>query len=245
MADISLILPTRERLSLANRMLDSVCQNADRPQRLEVVVYVDRDDEASHGIDHADLHVVRLVGPKAKMGAMTQACYAACSGRCVMLANDDLVFRTAGWDTEILARLDRHADGVALIWGNDLMREGTLPTHPFLSRTVVEIIGSICPQAYRRDYIDLHIYDIFCSLRKLGHDRLSYLSDIVFEHMHVDFGKGAIDNVSLKVRKSDDEITFILWAEERRRAAARLARHIDEHPGKPIQATPSNVRRSA
>jgi hypothetical protein len=207
-------------------MLDSACQTADRPQRLEAVVYVDRDDKSSHGIDHAGLHVARLVGARAKMGAMTQACYAVCRGRCIMLANDDLVFRTAGWDTEILARLDAHPDGVGLVWGNDLLRGGALPTHPIVSRTAIEIMGCVCPEAYRRDYIDTHLYDIFCRLRKLGHDRLGYLPDVIFEHMHVDAGKGAIDNTSLKTRKSDDELTFVAWAEERQRVAARLARHI-------------------
>jgi hypothetical protein len=208
-------------------MLDSACQKADHPQRLEAVVYVDRDDRASHGIDHAGLQVVRLVGPRVAMGAMTQACYAVCTGRCVMLANDDLMFRTAGWDTEILARLDRHADGVALVWANDLLRGATLPTHPVVSRTALEIMGCVCPQAYRRDYIDTHIYDVFCTLRRLGHDRLGYLPDVVVEHMHAGAGKGALDNTSVKVRQSDDEITYIAWAEERRAAAARLARHIE------------------
>jgi hypothetical protein len=218
-------------------MLDSAYRNADRPQRLEAVLYVDCDDEASHGIDHAGLDVVRLVGRRTKMGAMTQACYAASSGRCVMLANDDLVFRTVGWDTEIMSRLAGHADGIALIWGNDLLRGVNLPTHPVVSRTAIEIMGCICPPAYRRDYIDTHIYDVFCTLRRLGHDRLDYLPAVVFEHMHVDAGKSPRDSTSMKVRKSDDEITFIAWAEERRRAAARLARHISNPPANPSRSS--------
>jgi hypothetical protein len=220
-------------------MLDSACQTADQPQRVEAVVYVDRDDKSSHGIDHAGLQVVRLVGARAPMGAMTQACYAASSGRYIMLANDDLVFRTVGWDKEILARFDAEPDDVALVWGNDRLRGKALPTHPIISRTAIEIMGCVCPQMYRRDYIDTHIYDVFCTLRSLGHDRLGYLPDVVVEHMHVDAGKGALDNTSVKDRKSDDEITFIAWAEERRRAAAHLARHIEkprESPCRPSLA---------
>jgi hypothetical protein len=226
-------------------MLDSACRTADRPQCLQVVVYVDRDDESSHSIDHTGLHVERLVGPRTTMGAMTQACYAASTGRCVMLANDDLVFRTVGWDSEILARLAVHTDGVALVWGNDLLRGDTLPTHPIVSRTAIEIMGCICPQAYRRDYIDTHIYDVFRTLRRLGHDRLEYLADVVFEHMHVDAGKGTLDDTAMKIRKSDDEITFIAWAEERRRAAARLGYFIKNPNAKPGPSILNNVRRSA
>jgi hypothetical protein len=229
--DISMILPTRERPALARRMLDSVFATADHPAGLEVVLYVDRDDTLSHGIDHAGLKLVRLLGPRAKMGAMTQACYAASHGRVIMLVNDDQVFRTAGWDTEILTTFARFPDDVALLWGNDLCRGASFPTHPVLSRTVCEIMGGVCPRAYRRDYIDTHIYDVFCTLRRLGHDRLIHLSHVVFEHLQVDVGKAEMDNTSIKLSKADDEITYIAWADERRLAAARLFRHIDSASG--------------
>jgi hypothetical protein len=226
-----MILPTRERPALARRMLDSAYDTADDPDGLEVVLYVDRDDLPSHGIDHTGLKLLRLIGPRAKMGAMTQACYAASHGRVIMLVNDDQVFRTAGWDTEILGTFAHYADDVALVWGNDLCRGASFPTHPVLSRTVCEIMGGVCPQTYRRDYIDTHIHDVFCVLRRLGHDRLIHLSHLVFEHLQVDVGKAEIDNTSIKLSKADDEITYIAWAEERRLAAARLFRHIDSASG--------------
>jgi len=225
--DISLILPTRERPTQARQALDSVARTADRPRQLEVILYVDLDDVPSHGIEHPDLKVVKLIRPRAKMGAMTQACYAASAGRYVMLLNDDVVCRTAGWDAAILARLEQYADDVALVWGNDLFRGATLPSHPILARTACAIMGGVCPQKYHRDYIDAHIYDVFCALRRLGHDRLVYLPDVVFEHMHVEAGKAPFDNTAVKQRKTDDELTYIAWAEERWLAAARLARHIE------------------
>jgi hypothetical protein len=229
--DISMILPTRERPALARRMLDSAYETADDPDGLEVVLYVDRDDLPSHAIGHGGLKSVRLIGPRAKMGAMTQVCYVASRGRVIMLVNDDQVFRTAGWDTEILSTLAKYPDDVALVWGNDLCRGASFPTHPVLSRTVCEIMGGVCPQTYRRDYIDTHIHDVFCVLRRLGHDRLVHLPHLVFEHLQVDVGKAEIDNTSIKLSKADDEITYIAWAEERRLAAARLFRHIDSASG--------------
>jgi hypothetical protein len=225
--DISLILPTRERPLLALRMLESVFATASRPTELEVILYIDRDDRASHEIDHPNLRIVKLICPRAKMGAMTQACYAASSGRYVMLANDDLVCRTSGWDQAIRESFEACADQVALVWGNDLFRGARLPTHPFLSRTACEIMGGICPEAYRRDYIDTHIHDVFCALCRLGHDRRVFLPDLIFEHLHVENGKAEMDNTAIKFRKAEDEMTYIAWAEERRLAAARLARHIE------------------
>jgi hypothetical protein len=201
-----------------------------------VVLYVDRDDEPSHALDHADLSVIQLIRPRAKMGVMTQVCYAASSGRYLMLLNDDVVFRTGGWDTAVLEAFARHGDDVAVVWGNDLFRGSLFPTHPFLSRTACDVLGGVCPGKYHRDYIDTHIYDIFCNLSQLGHHRLVYLPDVVFEHLHVEAGKAAPDDTSVKDRQTDDELTYIAWAEERRLAAVRLARHItsrDRH-GLPV-----------
>jgi hypothetical protein len=225
--EVSLILPTRGRPELARRALDSMVKTADRPDQLEAVLYIDRDDEGSHGIACPGLKVVKLIRPRARMGAMTQACFAASEGRLIMLLNDDVVSRVSGWDAAVRAAFASHADEVGLVWGNDLFRKEQFPTHPIVSRTVCEIMGSICPAAYHRDYIDTHVYDVFASLRSLGHDRLIYLPNVVFEHMHVEVGKAKFDETCVKYHKTDDEVTYLAWAEERQRAAARLAQHVE------------------
>ncbi len=226
MCDISLILPTRERVSQAKRALESVFQTADRPEQLEVILYVDWDDVPSHSIDHPHLKIVQLIRPRAKMGAMTQFCLQASTGRYIMLMNDDIVFRTGGWDTAIRSTFGAIPDDIGLVWGNDLFREGLFPTHPVLSRTVCDIVGCLAPSQFHRDYIDAHLYDIFCRLKQLGHGRLIYLPDLVFEHLHVEAGKALPDRISQKHRKNEDEWTYIAWDEERQLAAVRLAQHI-------------------
>jgi hypothetical protein len=228
--DVTLILPTRGRPDLARRALNSIAETAADPARLEVVLYVDDDDPVSHTIDHPDLQLVRLIRPRTRMGAITRACYAASTGRYMMLMNDDVVCRTPGWDTAVRSACARYPDDIVLVWGNDLFRGPEQPCHPILPRIVCAVMGGICPADYRRDYIDTHIYDVFRHLRRLGHDRLVYLPDVVFEHLHVEAGKAAVDATCHKERQADDEWTYIEWAEERARAAALLARHIVETP---------------
>jgi hypothetical protein len=225
--EFSLLLPTRDRPQLARQALTSVLETADRPDRLEVILYVDEDDGPSQDITCAGLKVVKLIRPRDRMGAITQACYAAATGRYVMLWNDDVVCRSRGWDTEIQTRLQAYADGVALVWGNDLFRGDTLPSHPIMPRTTCELMGGVCPRQYHRDYIDTHLYDIFCTLRQLGHDRLIYLPHVLFEHRHFEVGKSDFDSTYKKCRKADDELVWIAWAEERYLAASRLARQIE------------------
>jgi hypothetical protein len=153
-----------------------------------------------------------------------------------MLWNDDVLCRSPGWDTTVLDTFACFPDDVALVWGNDLFRGARLPSHPIVSRTVCEILGAMCPAQYHRDYIDTHLHDVFLILGRLGHDRLIYLPEVIFEHLHVEAGKAAFDDTCVKQRKTDDELTYIAWSEERALAAARLARHIETASARPSLA---------
>lgn len=226
--EISLVLPTRSRPELVARLLESIAQTAERPDRMEVVLYLDRDDTPSHQIDHPSLRLVKIIGPPAKMGVMTRACFTKSIGRYVMLINDDVICRTARWDTVILDAFGRFADDVALVWCDDRYRGSAIPSFPALSRKVCELMGSICPAGYSRDYIDTHIFDIFKKLSAMGHDRLVYLPSIVIEHMHHEAGKGRFDTTYIKARQQADELTFIAWDERRQIIADDLASCIEQ-----------------
>lgn len=224
--EISILLPTRERLSQVSRFLNSAADTADHPDRLEVVLYVDRDDELSHTIEHSHLKLVKLIRTRAKMGVMAQTCYENSTGRHVMLLNDDAVCRTRGWDTAVLQTFAGFTDGVALVWCNDLYRKHLIPVFPTLSRRTCELLGGICPPDYSHDCIDAHLFDIFKKLEALGHQRLVYLHEMVLEHMHHEVDKAEFDQIYDKGSRVRDELAFIAWDEQRQMIAEALARHI-------------------
>ena len=64
---------------------------------------------------------------------------------------------------------------------NDLLFRDGLCTFPILSRKACLAVG-ICPACYRRYRIDDHIGDTYHLLSYLGHNRRTYLEDVVFEH---------------------------------------------------------------
>lgn len=224
---ISIVLPTRGRASLVGRLLDSILDTAARPDLLQVVLYLDRDDGPSHAIEHSRLELVKLVGPAAKMGQMTRACWQAGSGRYVLLLNDDVVCRTPAWDARVVAPFAELPDGVALVWCNDLFRGPIMPSFPLLSRRTCELMGGVCPPDYNRDYIDTHLFDIFKKLEALGHRRTVYLEDVVLEHLHHEAGKAEFDATYVKAGREADELTYIAWDQQRQIVAERLARHIE------------------
>ena len=182
---LSLIVPTRGRPAQLRRFLASVAATASRPARLEVVLVTDQDDPESHTAGHPKLAVRCIAGPAGRtMGALNAAGYEASRGEYVMLLNDDVIIQTRGWDTTIISCFRRFPDPVALVHVNDTLIRDYLCTFPILSREYCELIGGICPVAYRRYRIDDHIEDVFNLLAVLGHRRAAYLPDVIFEHLN-------------------------------------------------------------
>ena len=228
MVNISILLPTRGRPSLVYRLFESLSQTTSNTENLEVILYLDEDDIPSHEISYALLKIIKLIRPVGKsMGKMIRECYKASHGRYIIIMNDDAVFRTKGWDLSVMDAFSRFPDDVAFVYGNDLDRGRRMPTFPILSRKVCEMMGEVCPDEYLNLHIESHLFDIFNQLKSLGHDRMVYLKNVIFEHMHYVLGKSEHDETYVKKSPSTDDRLFVALAEERRNMARRLAQYIE------------------
>jgi len=185
---------------------------------------IDQDDMESQAIScPPPLHLVKLVGPPERpMGLMNQQCYQASSGQYVMLVNDDVVCRTTGWDALIYKTFARFPDDIALVYGNDLDQGAHVPTFPILSRAACRGMGGICPVSYLNLHIESHIFDVFKQLKRLRHDRIVYLSELVFEHLHHTLNKSVADQTSKKRDPRADDWLFIALDDDRYRVANDL-----------------------
>jgi ABC-type polysaccharide/polyol phosphate transport system ATPase subunit len=231
-ARISLLLPTRGRPELLRRFLESVLARSERPELVEVVVYADADDPSSHGFRVEGLEVRTIVGPRASMGDYNTACLEGSHGDIVVLANDDVVIQTRGWDRKLREMHAAMQDRVYLAYPNDLFKGRGLSAFPILSRAACRLLGEPFPRAYRGAFIDYHLLDIFKRLERHGHPRLIYLEDIVFEHMHYRTGKGDFDEIYGKRDRFGDDDTFLRMRDERNAAAQRLLAAIEGESGR-------------
>jgi len=224
---ISVLLPTRGRAELLRRFLESVLARSEQPELVEVVVYADADDPASHGFLVEGLAVRTIVGPRASMGEYNTACFEQSRGDIVVLGNDDVVIQTRGWDRKLREMHAAMQDGVYLAYPNDLFKGRDLSAFPILSRRVCQLLGRPFPKEYRGAFIDYHLLDIFKRLENRGHPRLIYLEDVVFEHLHYRTGKGDFDEIYSKRDRFGDDDTFLRLRDERNAAAARLLTAIE------------------
>lgn len=222
-ARISLLLPTRGRPKLALRFLESAAARSDAPDFVEAVLRVDEDDPQSHNLGTPGITVRTIVGPRATMGEYNTACLRGSRGEIMVLANDDVIIRTQGWDRR-LRELDASIpDRIYLAYPNDLFKGRSLCAFPIVSRRTCELLAEPFPAEYRGAFIDYHLLDIFKRLERRGQRRLLYLEDVVFEHMHFRTGKGEHDQTYASRNRFSDDGTFLRLRDKRSGAAARLS----------------------
>jgi hypothetical protein len=194
--------------------------------RVEIIVYVDDDDIGSHHLGSEEVSVKRIIGARASMGSYNSACYAAARGDIIILVNDDMVIGTLGWDTKIIELDASIPDKIYLAYGNDLLKKGRVCTFPILSRRVCELLIDPYPKEYRGAFIDYHLFDIFKRLQYAGFDRIHYMDDVVFEHLHYRTGKAPFDETYAQRSRFADDSTFLALINSRKKSADRLLRFL-------------------
>ena len=219
---ISLLMPTRDRPTLVDRFIKSLVANTNDLSRVEIVFYVDEDDTDSHHLGSDDVSVISIIGPRMSMGCYNSACLEKARGDIIILVNDDMVIGTQDWDIRIINLHASVPDKIYLAYGNDLFKKCNLCTFPILSRRTCELLLEPYPKEYQGALIDYHLFDIFKRLQCAGFDRIYYLDDVVFEHLHYRTGKASFDETYQRRGRFTDDSTFLALINSRKKAAARL-----------------------
>lgn len=142
---ISVLLPSRGRVDLLRRSIDSLFRMASRDDNVEVLVGLDSDDEASQEAmleedDHR--HLVRVVVAAGldgerfgyhRLHEYFNMLWVHGRGNWFLLWNDDALMQTPGWDHQ----LDELEPGVAVLHGN----HDPFNVFPAVHRAAVEAMG--------------------------------------------------------------------------------------------------------
>jgi hypothetical protein len=98
---------------------------------------------------------------------------------------DDHLPRTLHWDHMIELELRRP---VSMAYGNDLFQGVNLPTAVFMTSDIIRTLGYMSPPVFRHMWID-NVWKEWGTAT----GRLSYLSNVIIEHIHPQAGKADID----------------------------------------------------
>ncbi|AHH98348.1 hypothetical protein KALB_4986 [Kutzneria albida DSM 43870] len=213
-----MIVPSRGRPQNVAALWES--WQATTTASADLLVCVDDDDpeldayrqgwEAAGGCDGYRLQT----GPRLRLGGTLNAASRVYAEhyRAIGFLGDDHRPRTAAWNERFLSTLD--GLGTGLVYGNDLIQGRLLPTAVAMSSDIVRTLGYMVPPGLTHLYIDSAWLALGQTL-----DRLTYLPDVVIEHMHPLVGKAPSDagyeEVNSSAMYAADSQAYEAWVRDR------------------------------
>jgi len=198
---ISMLLPTRNRPELLKQFLDSVVKTSRYLSEIEIVLYIDDDDQSTQELDYKELNIIRLVGPRLSMGEYNHACLYHSNGKIIILVNDDVIIETRYWDDQVKNADKINEDKIYLSYPSDTIMVKDC-SFPILSRKTCDLLIQPFPFAYKKLFIDIHLMDIFKRLSYAGENRIHYLENVVFKHLRNELIKN--DNYEKQYHSRND-----------------------------------------
>jgi len=192
--DLLVIIPTRGRPGAIPEIMKAWDETE---ATADVLFCVDKDDPELAAYKQqakalADDDRVRFVfwARKRLVGTLNQAAVKnAGDYRFLAFLGDDHRPRPAAqpWDERIRICL---SGGPGIVYGNDLLQGETMATAVAMTSDIVQTLGYMCPPAL------VHLCADLCWVdwgRDIG--RITYLDDMVIEHLHPAAGKASVDAV--------------------------------------------------
>ncbi len=181
---VSVLCPTRKRPAQLHRMVESF--EATNDGAAELLFRVDEDDRESVSLL---LHYHRIVGPRLdgyrSMPAYFNEMWRASTGDVLMCGNDDMVFKTPGWPSLVLAEANKYPDGLFDI-GVSTYNEDHYPFF-IVSRMATDRLGFLLdPRLFWGDIFWRDVMGAFGRCVKLPtveieHDWMGHHPDATFE----------------------------------------------------------------
>lgn len=181
--DLALVVPSRSRPWNIARLWEAMGQTCRGDTTL--VVGLDQDDPLRESYPPGPEYVVRDGLRYVVPWINELAVPAAREYRFVGHIGDDNVPRTVGWDVSLTSAL---AD-TPFSFGNDLYPRtpGSLCCHLFCRSEVILALGYLGPPGFRHMFVD-NVWMAWGTA--VG---ITYLHDVVLEHMHYTVGKAPVD----------------------------------------------------
>lgn len=203
MNELLVIVPSRGRPGNARALVDAF--TATSTGHADLLIAIDDDDPLAADYDQPT-GVTVVCAPRLGLAGTLNvtAVRQARNYRYVGFMGDDHRPRTLGWDAVVVDELQRLGTGV--VYGNDLIQGAALPTAVFLTSDIVTALGYMVPPGLRHLFLDNFWLRLGRDL-----DAISYLPDVIVEHLHPIAGKAGWDDGYRRVNAGD------VWAADRQR----------------------------
>lgn len=183
------IVPTRGRPHAIKPMIDAWL---DTDATAALVFVLDEDDPTLRSYWRAvdalgSTRAFFQVAPRRRLvGSLNATATAFCDQyRALGFMGDDHRPRTEGWDRRFAEVL---SEGSGVVYGNDLLRRQDTPTAAVMTSDIIKALGYMGPPTLVHLYVDV----VWADWGR-GMGALTYLDDVIIEHMHPAAGKAPED----------------------------------------------------
>lgn len=220
MADLVVVVPSRGRPAAAHELAAAFLDTCTASTQLLFAL----DDRDADSLDDypQTLFAQTVIGPSTTMVEALNQEAGLLAGHpaapfAIGFMGDDHRPRTRGWDERYLEALA--ALGTGMVYGNDLLQGDRIPTQIAMTSDIVRALGWMAPPDLTHLYVDN-------AWLGLGHNAqcITYLPDVIVEHLHPAGGKAEWDEGYTRVNSSSmyakDEAAFLGFVERGDYAAA-------------------------
>jgi hypothetical protein len=193
------IVPSRGRPKRAVNMVQSVKDTAS--QDVRVVVVVDPDDPTLPDYRRKVKDLVVLPERLRYSASLNLIAREVWDTEDILGAyGDDVIFRTKGWDDAV------RAAPPGIVFGNDLAHGSGWPTAVWMSSPIAKALGWLALPECRHLYVDN-------AWKAIGDATgiLTYLPEVIVEHMHEVYGKAPKDQTYIDVYDDNGARDYVAW----------------------------------
>ena len=190
-ADLTIFTPTRGRPKKLAPFVENFRKSIGADTKLVIVLDEDDPELDSYVQVLNNLTMSWIVAPptaRGMVGALNFAFGEADLGLgfAVGFMGDDHFPRTQGWDAAYLLAL--RIFGPGFVYGDDLFQHEVIPTQVAMTTDIPRTLGWMVPPQFHHLFVDVVWRDLGS-----GMGSLTYLPDVIVEHMHPLAGKARMD----------------------------------------------------
>lgn len=197
---IDVLMPTRERPELMLRSALSARKTCTQKDRMRIFIGVDHDEpkmaEYQKLCTENDLDLLVHPGSGSVPACVNWMC-GETHGDVVVLSTDDIVFETRAWDEKLVAIFERNP---YVMVSPNLGRGRRKLEAPICTRQWINTVGSMLGAKFEHFCADEWTEKV---ATRAG--MLEYHLEIVLQHLHPKYGRGAWDDVYLRKRKGSGQ----------------------------------------
>lgn len=215
-AELLIVVPTRSRPEAVQRVMRAWTETRAYEDGAELLFVYDIDDPCRDKYEDAFVrygaHCMSMpkwqpLVPKLNRVAVHRAVHF--KHFAIGFAGDDHLPRTPGWVGRYLGAL--YSAGTGIVFCDDGYQGENIPTQCAMTADIVRALGRMVPAPVDHLYCDNAVRDL-----GKGADCLTYLPDVLIEHMHPVAGKAPTDNqyerVNGREQFRNDRAAYRQWA---------------------------------